>query len=112
MKREGGSLKEGRSDVPVWPVFQECRSRNVAIRGICDTFLPQVYLAIISFFPPSHTSHQVFNALRSQIDGKAKFMALTLVGLGLSKCENIILRVAFKKIFSFKTLGKIRGSAT
>ncbi|GMH63586.1 hypothetical protein TrRE_jg6273 [Triparma retinervis] len=47
---------------------------------------------------------KVFNALRSQIDGKAKFMALTLVGLGLSKCENIILRVAFKKIFSFKTL--------
>ena len=44
--------------------------------------------------------------LKSQVDGKAKVMESKLIGLGLSKCENIILRAAFKKIFSFKTLGK------
>ena len=44
--------------------------------------------------------------LKSQVDGKAKVMESKLIGLGVFKCQNIILRAAFKKIFSFKTLGK------
>ncbi|GMI48554.1 hypothetical protein TrCOL_g515 [Triparma columacea] len=47
---------------------------------------------------------KVFMILKNQVDGKAKVMKSTLIGLGFSKCQNIILRAAFKKIFSFKTL--------